>query len=70
MVKTENLRILVNALWVISAVTLASGFGMGSLSTIMRSAAFHLGGIVLIAVGIAVAALGWIVDDIAARRAH
>ena len=63
-------RLLVNALWVAAAVTVVSGFIVRSLSTFMGRADFRMGGIVLIAVGVAVAVLGWIGERIVARRAH
>lgn len=63
-------RVLVNALWVVAAVTVVAGFVVRSLSTFIGSRDFRLGGILLIALGIAVAALGWIGERIVARRAH
>jgi hypothetical protein len=63
-------RLLVNALWVVAAVTVVSGFIVRSLSTFFGRADFRMGGVLLIAVGIAIAVLGWIGERIVARRAH
>lgn len=63
-------RQLVNALWVAAAVIVVIGFIVRSLSTFLGRADFRMGGVVLIAVGIAVAVLGWIGERIVARRAH
>jgi undecaprenyl pyrophosphate phosphatase UppP len=63
-------RVLVNALWVVAAVTVVSGFVVRSLSTFMGRSDFRLGGVLLIALGIAFAVLGWIGERIVARRAH
>ena len=63
-------RVLVNALWVAAAVTVVAGFVVRSLSTFMGSSDFRVGGVLLIALGIAIAVLGWIGERIVARRAH
>ena len=63
-------RVLVNALWVVAAVTVVAGFVVRSLSTFMGNSDFRLGGVLLIALGIAIAVLGWFGERIVARRAH
>jgi hypothetical protein len=63
-------RLVVNALWVAAAIIVVAGFIVRSLSTFMGDADFRVGGVVLIAIGIAVAVLGWIGERIVAHRAH
>jgi len=62
--------VFVNALWVAAAVTVVTGFVVRSFSTFIGSPEFRWGGMLLIALGIIIAVLGWIGERIVARRAH
>jgi len=63
-------RRFVNVLWIAAAVIVVSGFVLRSLSTFTGRGDVRVGGIVLIAIGLGVAVLGWIGERIVAGRAH
>jgi hypothetical protein len=63
-------RRFVNALWIAAAVTVVTGFVLRSLSTFTGNPDVRVGGIVLIAIGLAIAVLGWIGERIVAGRPH
>jgi hypothetical protein len=63
-------RRIVNLLWIAAAVTVVTGFVLRSLATFTGSADVRVGGIVLIAIGVAIAVLGWIGERVIAGRSR
>jgi len=62
-------RRVVNGIWVAAAVIVLAGFILRSLSSLFANAGLRYSGIAVIAVGLAVALVGWVGERVIARRA-
>jgi hypothetical protein len=61
-------RFFANGLWVAAALIVVAGFLLRSLSSILGHAELRLAGIIVIAIGILLAVIGWIGERVADRR--
>jgi hypothetical protein len=63
-------RMVVNWLWIIAAGSCVAGFMLRTLSSVLARADLRITGIALIAIGLAIAVLGWVGERIITRRAN
>ena len=61
-------RLLVNSLWVAAAIIVLAGFALRVLASLVDRPDLRLTGVVMIALGLAVAVIGWLSERLIAKR--
>jgi undecaprenyl pyrophosphate phosphatase UppP len=61
-------RLLVNGLWIAAAAMVVAGFVLRILASLLARADLRITGVALIAIGLAVAVIGWLSERFVANR--
>jgi hypothetical protein len=61
-------RLLVNGLWVTAAIIVLAGFALRVAASLVARPELRLTGVVVIALGLAVAVIGWLSERLIAKR--